>query len=400
MQRRQVTQQIKCDLEHKMVLLAGPRQVGKTTIAKNLIKEYSGVYYNWDEDGDRDLIIQSKLNFSKKLWVFDELHKYRSWRNWLKGKYDNFGKEHKILVTGSARLDLYSRGGDSLQGRYFFQRLHPFTLAELLETKLPEDLNVFPLMQFDPDEKTSQDIINKMLELGSFPEPFLANSKQLAKRWRLSYGARLVREDIRDLENLVSLDKVELLYKHLPYTVGSPLSINSLREDLEVSFESVRDWIKILEKNYACFRLAPLGGTKILKNIRAVKKEQKLYMWDFALIEDPAARFENFIACHLLKFVHWLEDIHGENVELRYFRDSRGHEVDFIVLKDSKPWMAIEVKKSAQSLDPNLKYLLERVKIPFAFQVHLEGDEYYRVPDINGARTSITPAWRFLGNLA
>jgi len=399
MQKRQVYQKIKQDLEHKMVLLAGPRQVGKTTLAIDFIKEYSGIYYNWDEDADRALIQNSRLDFGKELWVFDELHKFRLWRNWLKGKYDKYGKEHKILVTGSAKLDAYSRGGDSLQGRYFAQRLHPFTLAELLEAELPEDVELYPLMQREIDEKVAKEIIKDMFQLGAFPEPFLGSSVRLAKRWRSSYGARLVREDIRDLESLINLDKVEVLYSHLPHTVASPLSINSLREDLEVSFESVRDWIKILEKNYACFRLAPLGGKRIMKNIRAVKKEQKLYMWDFPLVEEKGNRFENFIACHLLKFVHWLEDIHGENVELRYFRDSRGHEVDFIVLKDSKPWMAIEAKKSAQSLDPNMKYLLERVKIPYAFQVHLEGEDYYKVDDINGAKVSIIPAWRFLGNL-
>jgi predicted AAA+ superfamily ATPase len=182
--------------------------------------------------------------------------------------------------------------------------------------------------------------------------------------------------------------------------VGSPLSINSLREDLEVSFDAVKHWLEIFENIYACFRVSPLGGKQILKNIRAVKKEQKLYFWDWALVDNEAARFENLIAMHLLRFCHFIEDIYGMRTELRYFKDTRGHEVDFIILKEAKPWIAVEVKLSEQSLDPNLKYLLERVTIPYAFQVHLKGNSYYQVDDINGAKVSIIPARRFLSNLA
>jgi predicted AAA+ superfamily ATPase len=397
MLQRRIFKYIKDDLDTKMVLLAGPRQCGKTTIAKSLVKEYNGRFYNWDDIEDRKLIMNSVLDFSKDLWAFDELHKYRSWRNWLKGKFDKHVPERKILVTGSAKLDVYSRGGDSLQGRYFLHHLHPLTYAELSGTKLKEDLDTLILMQKDVKDSEALDTL---LKLGGFPEPFLSGSERQAKRWRNSYTDRLVREDVRDLENIIQLDKMELLYHHLPLTVGSPLSINSLREDLEVSFDAVKHWLEIFENIYACSRVSPLGGKQILKNIRAVKKEQKLYFWDWALVDNEAARFENLIAMHLLRFCHFIEDIYGMRTELRYFRDTRGHEVDFIILKEAKPWMAVEVKLTEQSLDPNLKYLLERVTIPYAFQVHLKGNSYYQVDDINGAKVSIIPARRFLSNLA
>jgi len=395
MYQRRITSKIETDLR-KMVLLAGPRQCGKTTIAKSLVEKYQGVFYNWDDDLDRKLITNSKLDFDKKLWAFDELHKYRQWRNWLKGKYDKFGDQKKILVTGSAKLDVYRRGGDSMQGRYFLHHLHPFTYSELLGLDIDCDFNNIPLME---QHCIDQEAIKSLMTLGGFPEPLLGGSELEAKRWRNSYGTRLVREDVRDLENIILLDKIESLYHHLPLTVASPLSINSLREDLEVSFESVRDWIKIFENIYACFRLSPLGGTKILKNIRAIKKEQKLYFWDWAMVEDEAARFENLLAFHLLRFSHWLEDIYGEQTDLRYFKDTRRHEVDFVLLKQGKPWIAVEAKLSEQSLDPNLAYLLERVKIPYAFQVHLKGSDNYRVEDINGCKVFIMPATKFLSNL-
>ncbi|NQY81215.1 MAG: ATP-binding protein [Candidatus Caenarcaniphilales bacterium] len=392
-QFRRIEKAIEEDLKSKMVFISGPRQCGKTTISENFIKP-NGAYYNWDAAKHRELIKAGKIDINKKIWIFDEIHKYKSWRNYLKGLYDLHHKEHKILVTGSAKLDYFKRGGDSLQGRYFFYRLHPFTLAEYLAKKNLNYIKAIEDLELNSSPKI-QNALEKLMLLGAFPEPLLSNSERTAKRWRNLYAQRLIREDIRDLENVSDLDKLELLYEQLPNTVSSVLSINSLREDLEINFKTAANWLKILERNYAVFRLSPFGAPKI----RAVKKEQKLYMWDSGIVADEAARLENLVALHLIRLVHWFEDYEGEKFELRYFRDTRGHEVDFIVIKNKKPWLAIEVKKTASSLDKNLKYLLERVKIPYAFQIHLNGDDSYRVPDINGSVVRIISAAQFLVNL-
>ncbi|HLG19876.1 MAG TPA: AAA family ATPase [Bdellovibrionota bacterium] len=394
MEPRRITSLVEGDLKKKMVLVAGPRQCGKTTMAESILKNWSGAYYTWDLDAHRKILRHSQMDAASKLWVFDELHKFRNWRNWLKGQFDVHRSKHAFLVTGSARLDVYSRGGDSLQGRYFFYRLHPFTLSELLKTKLPKTLEDMVQMSTDPGGR-GQKTLADLLALGGFPEPFFSGSEETAARWRLGHGTRLIREEIRDLENLRDLDRLELLYDRLPAVVGSVLSINSLKEDLEVAFETARHWLEIFDRLYASFRLPPLGAPRI----KAVKKERKLYLWDWPRVESEGARFENLVAFHLLRLVHWCEDVRGEKMELRYFRDTLGREVDFVLVRKGKPWMAVEVKHREQSLDPNLKYLLERVAIPYAFQISLHGSNDWRPADICGCQIRILPAARFLANL-
>jgi len=392
--QRRIAPTVEQDLRQKMVLIAGPRQCGKTTMARAILERLGGAYYNWDVDAQRRLLRHSQLDEGARLWILDEIHKSRGWRNWLKGLYDLHHASHSILVTGSARLDIYSRGGDSLQGRYFLYRLHPFTLSEALELDPPGSLDELPLLPRQTPSRASV-TLRDLCSLGGFPEPFSSGSAKWAARWRLGYGARLVREEIRSLEDVRDLDRVELLYDRLPAIVGSVLSINSLREDLQVAFETVRSWIGIFERTYGAFRVPPFGAPRI----KAVKKEQKLYLWDWPRVEAEGPRFENLIAFHLLRLVHWLEDIEGEKAELRYFRDVLGREVDFIVLRKGKPWLAVEVKLDERPLDASLKYLLERVKIPHAFQVSLNGTNDWRPPDINGCRIRILPAARLLASL-
>jgi predicted AAA+ superfamily ATPase len=376
-----------------MVFLSGPRQCGKTTLAQGIGQEATTSYFNWDVAEHRRLLRAGRIEESAKLWIFDELHKFRQWRNWLKGLYDLHHQNHQILVTGSGRLELYSRGGDSLQGRYFLHRLHPFTLSEWLDLPAP-DIATLRELPAEPPAGAAQ-ALEDMLRRGGFPEPLLSGSQRQADRWRLAYGQRLIRDDVRTLELIRDLDRLELLYERLPDLVGSVLSINSLREDLEVAFETVRSWLSVFDRLFVCFRLPPFGTPRI----KAVKKEQKLYLWDWSRPASAAARLENLVALHLLRLQHWCEDVLGQRVEARYFRDVHGHEVDFVMLKDKKPWMAVEVKSSEQTVDPGLKYFLERVRVPYAFQISLSGQHDFRAPDINGCKVRVLPAAKFLANL-
>lgn len=244
----------------------------------------------------------------------------------------------------------------------------------------------------EPARALSQDVLLQLMALGGFPEPFTSGSAREAARWRAGYGARLVREDVRDLEAIQDLTRLELLFDRLPATVGSPLSINALREDLEVAFATVKKWIDVFERLYASFTVPPFGPPRI----KAVKKEAKLYLWDWARVEDEGARFENLVAAHLQRFVHWLQDVEGARAELRYFRSPKGHEVDFVVLVKGKPWFAVEAKLDDRPLDPNLSYLLERAPIPHAYQVTLRGKKDHLAPSINGCRVRVLPAAKFL----
>ena len=331
---RYLEPQVLRDLARKMVLVAGPRQVGKTTLARSLPGAAAG-YLSWDVAEHRDRILRRELPASK-LWVFDEIHKYRSWRGLLKGLYDGRRRGQRILVTGSARLDFYRFGGDSLQGRYHFLRLHPFSAAELGLRSAGE--------------------LADLLRLGGFPEPFLRGSEVEARRWSREYRGRLVREDVAGLERVQDLGNLELLALRLPELVGSPLSVNALREDLQVSHKTVAGWLRVLERLYAVFRLPPFGAPKI----RAVKKEQKHYHFDWSLVPSEPARFENLVASHLLKWVHFEQDARGRELELRYFRDTDGREVDFVVVEGRLPILLVEAKWGDGEPDKSLRYLKAR----------------------------------------
>jgi predicted AAA+ superfamily ATPase len=352
-----------------MAFVAGPRQVGKTTLALSLPGARRG-YLSWDVTADRERILRRELPVSP-LWVFDEIHKYRSWRNYLKGLYDSRRKAQRILVTGSARLELYRFGGDSLQGRYHLLRLHPLSAAEL-KMRRPAELG-------------------DLLSLGGFPEPFFGGSELEARRWSREYRSRLVREEVVSLERVTDLGNLELLAMRLPELVGSPLSINALREDLQVSHKSVATWLRILERLYAVFRLAPFGAPRI----RAVKKEQKHYHFDWSLVPANPARFENLVASHLLKWVHFEQDAQGRDLELRYFRDTDGREVDFVVVEGRAPTLFVECKWADAPIDKGLRYLNARFPEVDAWQVSATGTKDYQTPE--GIR--VAPALELLKRL-
>jgi predicted AAA+ superfamily ATPase len=352
--RRYLEAQVRRDLQRKMVLVAGPRQVGKATLART-IQPRADSYLNWDVPEHRARILRGELPVTKCL-VLDEVHKFRRWRNYLKGLYDHPGRRYRILVTGSARLDLYRFGGDSLQGRYHLLRLHPFTVAEL-GMKNPTELE-------------------SLLELGGFPEPFLGGSKTEAARWSHEYRSRLLREDVASLERIADLGSLELLMLRLPGLVGSPLSINALREDLQVNHRTVAKWLAALERLYSIFRLPPLGSPRI----RAVKKSQKHYHLDWSLVEEPGARFENLVSVHLLKWVHFEQDTKGRPLELRYFRDVTGREVDFVVTEKARPILLVECKLSEGEVSKHLLYLKERFPAAEAYQLSARGKRDWQTP--------------------
>ncbi len=355
MENRYLFEQINADLKKKMVFLGGPRQVGKTTLAKKLLGKQKG-YLNWDIPDDRERILKREL-YNSDFWVFDELHKYKKWRNYLKGLYDAKDKDQKILVTGSARMDFYKFGGDSLQGRYHYLRLFPLSVAEL--------------------EIQNQKDLLELLTLGGFPEPFFSSSVTQAKRWSKEYRQRIIDEDLTSLERITDLGNMHLLLLRLPDLTGAPLSINALREDIQVSHKTVSNWLNILERLYAIFRLAPFGSPKI----RAVKKEQKHYHFDWTVINNESIRFENMVALHLLKWVSYLEDTQGTDIELRYFRDIDGREVDFILVENKEPVMIVECKWSDTEISKGLKYFKTRFPNTQAWQVSAVGKKDYISPD-------------------
>jgi predicted AAA+ superfamily ATPase len=351
-----------------MVFIGGPRQVGKTSLARSLLPS-PACELNYDIRAHRQAILAHELP-PGDFWFFDEIHKFRGWRNYLKGLFDEHGRHQRILVTGSARLDLYRFGGDSLQGRYFYLRLHPFSVAEL---------------------GGHADAVPALLALGGFPEPFLSGSERFARRWALAYRERLVREEISSLETVSDLGRLELLATALPDRVGSPLSLNALREDLQVSHQTVSRWTDMLERVYGIFRLAPFGAPML----RAVKKERKHYHYDWSVVTAEGARFENLVASHLLKWVEFQIDTEGRPLELRYFRDVDGREVDFVVVERGKPIALIECKLGDDAVSPGLRYLKARFPGVTAWQVSARGSRDY----VSGEGVRVAPAARLLREL-
>ena len=342
---------IRDDLERKMVFLGGPRQVGKTTLALKLLGASSPrhpAYLNWDDPRARSALLRGELPGGEDLLVLDEIHKFPRWRNLVKGFYDTAGDQTAFLITGSARLDHYRKGGDSLQGRYHHHRLHPFSLRELSGSPSASDLQT-------------------LLQFGGFPEPLLAGNARTWRRWQRERLSRVVHDDLRDLENVRQVALVELLVEALPSRVGSPLSIRNLAQDLQVAHATVERWVSILENLYVCFRIPPYGAP----HVRAVKKENKLYLWDWSQTPDAGPRFENLVACQLLKYCHHREDTQGHRLELRFLRDTDRREVDFVVIEDGVPAFAVECKAGERAASPAIAYFRERTPIRDFYQVHL-----------------------------
>lgn len=366
---RYLTSVVQREIDRKMVFIGGPRQVGKTSMSLNLMNKNS-VYLNWDDDLDKQIILAKKIQTSADLIIFDELHKYRNWRQLLKGLYDKHKKTLKILVTGSARLDHFRKGGDSLVGRYLYYRLHPLSLPEL-----------------DPSYKEPHKILERLFRFSGFPEVYLDQNERTHRQWQRDRISRLIREDLRDLQHIKDISLIELLVQALPSRIGSDLSIKSLSEDLSVSPNTVSSWIELLENLYLFYRISPYGTERL----KAVKKKQKLYSWDWTMVENNGARFENLVASQLLKYCHFHEDYNGYKMELRYIKDVEGREVDFVVLKDSKPEFAVECKTGAKKKSKSLLYYKERLSLPKCYQIHFGDEDYgHELDDVR-----VLPFWKF-----
>ncbi len=366
MKNRYLAERIVSDLTNKMVFISGPRQVGKTSLGLDIAKKHFDHfdYLNWDARDDRKRFMQSAFAGDAELIMLDEIHKYHDWKNHVKGLFDKHKDDFSILVTGSARLDVYRRGGDSLMGRYYAYRLHPFSLAELMEK--PARLTPLEAIQFTGASRESAEVLRNLMTFGGFPEPLLGQRKRELRRWHNQRVDRLVREDIRDVESIRSLSRLQLLVDSLPERVGSLLSINALREDLAVAHKTVAHWMDVLERFYYHFRIYPFCDAKI----RSLKKNPKFYLWDWSEVPDEGgARLENIVASHLLKLCHYLQDVDGYKTELHFLRDNDGREVDFIVTESGKPWFAVEVKSSASDVSRHLSYFGDRLQIPKLYQV-------------------------------
>ena len=326
--KRYLDARIREDLAKKMVVLTGPRQVGKTTLSQQLMEEMPGSQYlNYDVPAHRALMARQSWRQSAPLLVLDEVHKMRDWKAWLKGVWDGRAPGQQILVTGSARMDTFRQGGDSLAGRYFRLRLHPLSVREWVES----------------GNTTAAAAMTHLLERGGFPEPVLASTAADAQRWRTDYFSGLVREDVLEFSRVQEVNAMRMFAELLRSRVGSPLSLASIGRDLNLSPVTLARYLEILEALFIVFVVRPWH-----RNIaRATLKAPKVYFYDTALVlGDEGLRFENLVACHLLKQVQWQQDTRGERVDLHYVRTKDEAEVDFALSRDDTLTHLVECKLS------------------------------------------------------
>lgn len=368
---------VRVDLGRKMVFLSGPRQVGKTTLARSLMADYPRAQYlNWDVPNDRRILLEQAWSPRAGLVVLDEIHKMRDWKAYLKGAYDGRSEGQAILVTGSARLDTFRQSGESLAGRYFAFRLHPVSVREWCNAT----------------GASPEEAMERLMERGGFPEPLLAETPAEAERWRNQYLEGLIREDILEFSRVHELRAMRVFVDMLRERVGSPLSLASIARDLQISPTTLSRYLDILEALYVVFVVRPYS-----RNIaRALLKEPKVYFFDTALVSgSEGARFENACAAMLLKHVHYLHDVAGRRLTLNYVRDKEGREVDFVVCEADVPIGFAECKLAEARVTPYLAALAER--FPATGAVQLVRD--LRQPEQRG-RIAVEPAAHWLAALA
>ena len=376
----------------QMLFVSGARQVGKTTTCRAL----GTVYLDWDNETHREIILDgpravaefAELDLASEgalaVVVFDELHKYSRWKLFLKGFFDTYEDRCRVVLTGSTRLDVYQRGGDSLMGRYFPYCMHPFSVGELT--------NRFGMGLPQPPCAISDEDWEALWEFGGFPEPFVTRTTAFSKRWKDLRRMQLLKEDIRDLTRIRELDQLAILEKLLSSRSGEQLIFSTLGSRVRVSENTVRSWIDTLGSLHHGFLVRPW-----FRNInKALRKEPKWYLRDWSGVADAGKRAETMVACHLLKAVDAWNDSGQGDFELRYLRDKQKREVDFVVVRDEEPWFLVETKKSDKKLSPALAYFQEATSAPHAFQIvvdlpYMDSDCFaYERPVVVSARTFLS----------
>ncbi len=379
---------------NQMAFIAGPRQVGKTTLGLSFAEHPH--YFNYDNEVHRALIVKGPTAVAdavgattSRIIIFDELHKYPEWKNFLKGYYDTFAlKRFHIVVTGSSSLDIYRRGADSLMGRYFMYRMHPFSVGEVLNTELADEEIVQP-------REISKEDYNALLQFGGFPEPYIKRNTRFYNRWKSMRLKLLFREDLRETTQVLEIGQVEVLAELLRHQTGQLINFSSLARKIRASEESIRRWVSVLESLYFCFQIRPWT-----KNIsRSILKNPKIYLTDWSLADKVGSKHENFVACHLQKAVNWWQDAGYGTYGLYYLRTKDKREVDFLVARNDKPWFIVEVKSSSnKNISKNLEYFKIRTDAANAFEVVM-GDPFESVNCFEYNYPVRVPAVTFLSQL-
>lgn len=383
--------------QNVMLFLMGARQVGKTTLSKIMAESYGEhTYLNWDIDEHREMILSGQRfiekiftlhrPLSRPLVIFDEIHKYKNWKNFLKGFYDLYKDQFAIVVTGSAHLNVYQKGGDSLMGRYLPFTIFPFSLGELNQTPVDG--------LFKKPFETSKENFDALYDFGGFPTPFLQRDEMIYNQWRRNRQTQLFKEDIRDLSHIHEISQLELCATLLSHQSGNILNRSTVATKLAVSVQTINRWIETLRLFYYVFTLPP-WTTNIPHSLI---KEPKIYLCDWSLVKDPGARFETLVACALKKTITFWNECGFGNFDLFFLRDKSQREVDFLVSKEGKPWFLVEAKTSSQALSPALKYYQEKTGAPFAFQVTKNMD-YIDYDCFSKEGCFVVPALTFLSQI-
>jgi predicted AAA+ superfamily ATPase len=375
-------------IARKMVFLSGPRQVGKTTYAQRLLASRQGAYYNWDNPSVRRRYREDPLFFlgeisgpRESLIVFDEIHKRPKWKDILKGLYDSIDHDAvRLLVTGSARLEWFRRSGDSLVGRYAHFHMLPISLSELAGAPLKDAWltlsadwkRPWASLQERLDHPVSlhaKESYEQLYRFGGFPEPLSRGSERFARKWREDYLSLILREDLRDLSQIKATDTVENMVSLLPERVGSPLSIQSLAEDLESSHPTIKNYLTQLERLWLLFSIKPWSR----RLNRTLRKERKTYFLNWTSVPEESKRFENFIAASLLKAAQVGTDLAHGRAELWYIRTFDKREIDFLLTLDDRPALLVEAKLSETDIGPSARRVAAQMGIPFVQVVQRQG---------------------------